>query len=333
MTREELVAKQQSGWKRLDKLVREAEQMRGAQGMAPAAISELAELYRGMASDLMRVRRDRLGADLERYLDNLASRAHNALYAGTAVGSTFSFRSLLREFPGAVRRNSRWFWLATFVFYVPAFIAGYAAYVDEGYALAVLSQEQLDAIATSYSTNVSEGRTIEANEQMTGFYVYNNIGIAFRCFATGILLGLGSLFYLLHNAVFMGVIEGHLARVGVWENLMAFTSTHGPWELTAIVMSAAAGMQMGWSLVITHGRTRLGNLQAHGLELLRQLFGVTLFLSIAAMLEAWYSPSSLSYTVKYVSGGVGWVAVAAILLFGGRRLDLPPDVEALEARS
>ena len=218
------------------------------------------------------------------------------------------------------------------LFYIPGFIAAYAAYTDEGYALAVLSQEQLDAVEAMYKTNVSEGRSVSTNERMTGFYVYNNIGIAFRCFATGILFGLGPLYYLLYNGLMMGVVEGHLARVGVWENLMAFTATHSSWELTAIVISGAAGMQMGWSLVVTHGRTRLGNLQAHGLELLRQLAGVTLFLTIAAILEAWYSPSSLSYTVKYISGAVGWMLVAGLLLGFGRRRTLPEDVQALRGR-
>lgn len=333
MTREELVKKRQGAWKKLESLVRDAERIRGAHGMEPQAVAELAELYRGMASDLMRVRRDRLGADIERYLDTLASRAHNALYAGTAVGSRFKLRSLLMDFPSAVRRNARAFWLATLLLYVPAFIAGYAAYVDENYALAVLSQDQLELFEMMYQTDVSEGRSLMASEQMTGFYVYNNIGIAFRCFATGILFGLGPLYYLLYNGLVIGVIEGHLARVGVWHNLMAFTATHSPWELTAVVISGAAGLQMGWSLVITRGRTRLGNLQAHGLELLRQVTGVTVFLSIAAVLEAWYSPSSLSYTVKYISGGVGWVLVAGILVAHGRGRAEPDDVKRLRERS
>ncbi len=329
MTREELVAKRQADWQKLEQRVAEAESLRGATGMPPQDIAELAELYRGMAPDLMRVRRDRLGADLERYLDTLASRAHNALYAGTSVGAQFQPHSLLFDFPGAVRRNAAWFWLATFLFYFPAVIAGFAAYSDENYALAVLSQEQLDMMEAMYSKEIGVDRTLAQNEAMTGFYVWNNIGIAFRCFATGILFGLGPVFYLLYNGLFMGVIEGHLARLGLWQNLMAFTATHSPWELTAIVISGAAGLQMGWSLVYTNGRTRLGNLQANGLELLRQVTGAFAFLLIAAVIEAWYSPSPLPYIVKYISGGIGWMVVAGILLFAGRHRPLPKDVKVL----
>ncbi|MEM7676853.1 MAG: stage II sporulation protein M [Myxococcota bacterium] len=333
MNREELVDQRNQDWQRLEALVKKAERIRAMRAMAPTDISRLAELYRGMAGDLMRVRRDRLGADLERYLDNLANRAHNTLYAGTSVGGRFTLTGLLLDFPGAVRRNHRWFWVATALFYIPMFLAGYAAYLEESYALAILPPEQLEAVQQMYAQDVSQGRSIDQNELMTGYYVRNNIGIAFRCFATGILFGLGPIFYLMHNGLFMGVVEGHLARVGLWHNLMAFTATHSPWELTAIVLSGAAGLQMGWSMVITKGRTRIGNLQAHGFELLRQIAGVTVFLTIAALIEAWYSPSTLPYSVKYASGAVGWLLVVFLLWRYGRRRALPDDVKRLRGES
>ena len=40
------------------------------------------------------------------------------------------------------------------------------------------------------------------------FYVYNNVGIALRCFALGIFGGLGSAFYLVQNGLSIGAILG-----------------------------------------------------------------------------------------------------------------------------
>ena len=125
------------------------------------------------------------------------------------------------------------------------------------------------------------------------------------------------------------MVLGHLARTGFGPNIFSFISSHGPWELTAIAISGAAGLQMGWALIATHGRTRLGNLQAHGLELLRQVAGAAAFLTIAAILEAWYSPSGLPNEVKYITGAIGWVAVFSIIGFMGRRRPTPPDVKEL----
>lgn len=328
MTREELVRSRQEGWKRLESLLRLAEQPSGARRLGPEGVSELSELYRSLAADLMRTRRDRLGADIERHLDALASRVHNTLYAGTNSPDRFQLRTLILDFPGALRRNMRFFLLACGLFFGPLLVAGFAAYSDEAYALAVLSAPQLDSMEAMYA-EAHTGRGAGSSTGMTGFYVFNNVGIAFRCFATGVLFGLGPIFFLLYNGLVIGVALGHVARSGYGENIFSFISTHGPWELTAIAISGAAGLQMGYTLVRTHGRTRLGNLQAHGLELLRQVAGAAAFLLLAAVLEAWYSPSGLPPQVKYFSGLVGWVAVLGIIAWAGRRRPIPEDVRAL----
>ena len=333
MTRDELVRQRGQQWKRLVELLRDAEQVSGAKRLGPAGISELATLYRSLASDLMRVRRDKLGADLERHLDNLASRAHNVLYAGTSVAAGMRVHTLLLDFAPALRRNLRFFLLACFLFFGPGLVAGTAAYTDEAYALAVLSAGQLESMEQMHSKGHKDGRAADASAGMTGFYVFNNVGIAFRCFATGILFGLGPIFFLLYNGLTIGVVLGHLARAGQGENIFSFISTHGPWELTAIVISGAAGLQMGYALVSTHGRTRIGNLRAHVLELLRQVAGAAVFLLIAAVLEAWYSPSSLPPMVKYISGLMGWVLVFGIIARAGRHRPIPEDVKILRRES
>ncbi|MCK6549361.1 stage II sporulation protein M [Myxococcota bacterium] len=330
MTREELVKLREKSWARLSETLMLAEGTQGVERLGPQGIQELAQLYRGLASDLMRVRRDKLGADLERHLDNLASRAHNALYAGSSVGNRFSIGSLFTDFPGALRRNMRFFLLACVLFFGSTGLAGWASYADETYALAVLSPAHLARMEEMHSKGHKEGREGNTNAAMTGFYVNNNVGIAFRCFATGVLFGLGPLFFLLYNGIVSGVVVGHLARTGYGENIFSFVSSHAPWELTAIVIAGAAGIQMGWAMVSTRGRTRLGNLQAHGLELLRQVAGTAAFLLLAAVIEGWYSPSSLPVEVKYVTGLVGWVLVAVIIFAAGRDRPVPADVLALE---
>ena len=83
-------------------------------------------------------------------------------------------------------------------------------------------------------------------------------------------------------------------------------------------------------MVITDGRTRLGSLQVHGLELLRQVGGAAAFLLLAALLEAWVSPSSLSISLKYGLGAVGWLLVTVIIVGWGRDRAPPEDVIRLQ---
>lgn len=330
-TRSELMQARQPSWRRLEALLGRAESLRGASRLRPGEIAELGELYRALASDLMTARRDRLGADLERYLDGLAARAHNALHAGARrAGKEGRMLDLLWDFPGAVRRNAKAFALAFALFFGPALVTGLGTYGSESFAARLLGADQMRTFETMYA-EAPYGRASSVNAGMTGFYVWNNVGIAFRCFATGILFGLGSIWFLVSNGLFLGGVLGHLTRAGLGENIFTFISAHGPWELIAIVISGAAGLQMGLALVVTGGRTRLGSLQARGPELIRQVAGAAAFLVVAALLEAWVSPAALPMEAKLGLGAGGWVLVAGILALGGRRRPRPPDVAASSA--
>ena len=65
------------------------------------------------------------------------------------------------------------------------------------------------------------------------------------------LFGLGSVFFLVYNGLTIGAVAGLVTAAGHGKNLLTFTCTHGAFELTAIVISATAGMVMGYALVDT----------------------------------------------------------------------------------
>src|SRR4029079_11181756 len=121
--------------------------------------------------------------------------------------------------------------------------------------------------------------------------VWNNIGIAFRCFATGVLFGLGSVLFLVYNGLTIGAVAGLVTAAGHGKNLLTFTCTHGAFELTAIVISATAGMVMGYALVDTGRPTRLGSPLSRRRALDRLGMGAALMLLVAAGIEGFWSPS------------------------------------------
>jgi uncharacterized membrane protein SpoIIM required for sporulation len=154
---------------------------------------------------------------------------------------------------------------------------------------------------------------------MAGFYVHNNVGIAFRCFATGILFGAGSLFFLVYNGLVIGTVAGYVTQAGHGGNILTFMSGHAPFELTAIVISGAAGLRMGYSLIATEGLTRFASLRRAAPEIARLVVGAAVMLVIAALIEGFWSPSSIPATIKWVFSGVGWLFVITYLGFAGRR--------------
>jgi uncharacterized membrane protein SpoIIM required for sporulation len=132
------------------------------------------------------------------------------------------------------------------------------------------------------------------------------------------LFGLGSIFFLVYNGLVTGTVVGYVERSGHAENILTFMCGHSPFELTAIIIAGGAGMRMGYALLGTSGRTRLGALRAVADDLISLILGAAFFLLIAALVEGWWSPSSLPSPIKWGFSALMTVLVAAFLLFYGR---------------
>lgn len=283
----------------------------------PQEISKIALLYRELCTDRMRAERLALGPSTLHYLDSLISRAHAALYDSKPSRVTRWWTYLGRDFPRAFRANRKIFGVACALFFIPYVLTLLQTYASPEAASAILPIEMLEQMAEAYSRE-PRGRTGGQNAAMAGFYVYNNVGIAFRCFATGIVFGLGSAFFLIYNGAITGAVTGHVIRSGGGLNILTFVAGHAPLELTAIVIAGAAGLQMGQALVVTQGQTRLGSLWRERRGIVAQVVGAMVMLLMAAAVEGFWSPSSQSGQVKWAVGGTMLVIVASFLTFAGR---------------
>jgi uncharacterized membrane protein SpoIIM required for sporulation len=112
---------------------------------------------------------------------------------------------------------------------------------------------------------------------------------------------------------------GHVIRVGGGPNILTFVCGHAPLELAAIVISGAAGLQMGQALVVTNGRTRLGSLWACREKILVQILGAALMLLAAAAIEGFWSPSPAPAKLKWAMGSLLLLLVVIYLGLAGRR--------------
>lgn len=281
-----------------------------------AAWSALSAGYRAVVADLSRARGVDMPDDVVAYLDGLAGRAHNRLY-GTRPRATADPLGFLRdEVPAQVRASWPWVLTSAVLFFGPWMVGMAGAMTTEDFARDVFGAEALRQWEQMYELPTDD-RPLGESLTMTAFYVLNNVGIAFRCFATGLLGGLGSAFFLVTNGLFIGTVFGHLIHTGRGANLLGFVAPHAAWELLAIVLAGAAGLRMGGALIATEGRTRLGSLRAHAPEVYRLVAGASAMLLVAALLEGMFSASPLPMGLKVAFGALQIVAVVAWLGLSG----------------
>lgn len=314
-TQDEFVAARQRLWSELDGLLIGDKELHR---LAPTSISKAASLYRIVCADLMHSRSVGYTTDLVSYLDGLAARAHNALYGARPYRLHALWDLVVRDFPRTLRRRWKFFALAWALFLIPCLVGLFGAMHSQEFAEGVLSPEQLSMMAEMYREGFNEGRDEGTDAMMAGFYVWNNVGIAFRCFATGILWGIGSLFFLVYNGLTIGTTTGWVIRAGHGQNILTFMCGHGPFELTAIIIAGGAGLQMGYALVDTRGMTRVGSLRSQAHELGHLVVGAAVMLVIAAGLEGFWSPSSLPMPVKWAASAIFTVLVTLFLALAGR---------------
>ena len=312
----EFVAARKQAWDELDGLLSSG---KGLRKLPPASIARAASIYRAVSSDLMRAESAGYSPDVIALLDGLAARAHNTLYSAPPYRMRAVWELIAADFPRTLRRHARFFGLAVALFVLPGLVGFVGALRSRAFALRLLPADTVEQMEKGYAEGFNKGRGEGTDTAMTGFYVYNNVGIAFRCFATGILFGLGSVFFLVYNGLTIGAVGGLVTAAGHGGNLLTFVSSHGAFELTAIVISGAAGMVTGYALIDTGGRTRFGSLRRRSGDIARLVLGAACMLLIAAGLEGFWSPSPVPAPIKLTVAAALWVLVMVYLVFAGRR--------------
>jgi uncharacterized membrane protein SpoIIM required for sporulation len=228
---------------------------------------------------------------------------------------------VVSEFPRLLRANAAYFWLALALFVIPGAVSGTIVAIDPSQVGRIMPGAYQEQFENMYSKSISDHGGEVADETraaMAGFYVHNNVGIAFKCFALGSFAGIGTMVVLVYNSIFLGTITGFLVGRGHSYNFFEFVVGHGSFELTAIVVSGAAGLVLGHAMVHPGRQTRRDALRERGLVSVKLALGAGVMLCLAAIIEAFWSPSSASFTVKMVVGAVLWVIVVLYLSRAGR---------------
>lgn len=222
--------------------------------------------------------------------------------------------------PSHLREMRAYIIWAHFVFYGLAVLSyGLVVYQPE-LIYHVISSQQVASIEWMYdptSEHYGKERPSDGDFEMFGYYILNNISIAFQCFVGGVLIGFGALYFLLFNAIYLSAIAGHIVNINYSSTFFSFVITHGAFELTAIVLSAAAGFVVGKHLLMPGSLSRAESLRLGGKRSYPILFLAFLMLVVAAFLEAFWSSSRfIPNEIKYGVGGICWLFVLSFIFWG-----------------
>jgi uncharacterized membrane protein SpoIIM required for sporulation len=279
-------------------------------------------MFRELTQDLNAARAHGFDPAIIERLNLLVNEGNQLLYGGYGWSLREPVRFICRTFPQKVRSQWRGITAGLLLFYGLAFFFTVLTTRFPDLVYEILPESQVSGLEAMYDPAGEHfliPRDAGSDADMFGFYIYNNISIAFRTFAGGIIAGIGSLFFLCFNAVFLGTAAGHIINRGLGETFFPFIIGHSSFELTAIVFSAQAGLTLGYRLFVTRGLSRGTSLRRAGKDALPIISGSALLLVLAAVIEAfWSSRHQLPLALRYGAGAAGWILLLCYFLFAGR---------------
>lgn len=289
-----------------------------------AALASFASRYRRLCHFHALAKDRHYSSHLVDKLGDLVVRGHQQLYRRKQPLAQQFIGFIVAGFPQLVREYQTYVWWATAFLYVPGLLIYLAILWQPDLVYTVTSPVQVSSFESMYdpqNRTLGSARESATNVQMFGFYISNNIGVSFRTFASGILFGVGSIFFLIYNGLLMGAVAGHLTNVGFTETFFTFVVGHGSFELTAICISGAAGLLLGHALLAPGNLSRVESLKRAAAVAIKLVYGVIIMLVIAAFIEAfWSSNNILLPWQKYTAGGILWAVVIGYFVFSGRNL-------------
>ncbi len=281
------------------------------------AVSRFASLYRAACADLALAESYQLPPNTVDYLHRLVARAHSQLYRSRRFQWRNWSKAIFEDTPQLIF-NDPCIHLVTVMFWGLFLMAAFLAYdnsVWPGFAESVVGEEQLDAMQEMYTG--FDGRGFGSNSAMMGFYVQHNASIGLSCFVKMLFI-LPGLIELTFNAVQLGTIFGYMFRPDLGDasaNFQNFVTAHGPFELTAIILSAGAGLKIGLSWLMTNGLSRKDSLIKTSRETLPIAMCAVILFIFAAMIEGFISPTSNDLMPWWIKGSVAVTSSCMLMVY------------------
>lgn len=254
------------------------------------------------------------------HLQQLVQRGHHILYKHRTHLGQKIIHFILFDFPQSIRQEKNLVISASLIFYGISLITALITLYFPDFIYFFMSPDELEQFEHMYDPAAeSVGRSADIDWFMFAYYIKNNIGIAFQMFAGGIIFGLGTLIYLIYNAFYMGAIAAHISSYGYGQTFWTFVIGHSAFELTAIIIAAAAGLKIGLALLMPKRKTRLEALRSAAKSSIQLVLGAFLMLIIAAFIESYWSSMNNANNLKVIVGALLWLAVLSYFMFAGRR--------------
>lgn len=249
---------------------------------------EMAAQFTHLVDDLAYAKTFYPTSNTTRYLNGLGANLYLSIYRNRREPNNRLITFWTRELPLIVHRHHRILLFAFLFFAVFVAFGAFSQAYDQTFVRAILGDGYVDMT----EQNIARGDPFGVYKDGDSLYMfvriaYNNIRVSMYCFMLGIVLSLGTLYFLLSNGVMLGAFEYMFFQHGVGGQSILVIFIHGTLEISAIVISGAAGMVMGNSFLFPGTLTRMQSLKRGAKDGAKMVVALIPIFLVAAFFESY----------------------------------------------
>ncbi|MBR4925818.1 MAG: stage II sporulation protein M [Prevotella sp.] len=207
---------------------------------------EMAEAYTELTADLAFAQTHYRKSRITVYLNDLASALHNTIYRNKKEKWTRIFTYWTHEVP-LTMYDARKELLASFlVFLFFSFVGVLSQLNDPDFCRLILG----DAYVDMTLENIENGAPMAvynttSETPMFLMITLNNVMVSFMAFVAGIFACVGTGYLLMQNGIMLGSFQAFFFTKGLFVESALAIWLHGTLEISAIIISGAAGFALG----------------------------------------------------------------------------------------
>lgn len=283
----------------------------------PEILHRLLFLYQTACGHLS-ISRTRYGStSTSEYLNNLVTRAHQAVYISKPKSISGIIRFFVHTFTGLIKKEALLLLISTGFFVFGFLFSFFFTLYRADYALSFVPAEYAEVISGGVSEGVGEAADINAPVASVAIFT-NNIQVGITAFAFGITFGIGTVVVLVKNGMLLGTLAALAVHSGSSYMFWSLILPHGVPELFCIFVCGAAGLLIARSILFPGLLSRRRSFIAGGKKALQLFLGTLPLFILAGLTEGYFTPLPINAIWKYTGAAVWSILLIAYMFFGRR---------------
>lgn len=247
---------------------------------------ELASNFTQLVDDLAYAKTFYPSGKVTGFINSKASKIYLDVYKNRKEESNRLVTFWKYDLPLTIRKHHRTV-LFTFIFFCIFFSIGFfTASRDEMVAHSVLGSDYIEQTHENIKNGNPFGIYENGNSLLTWLGIMvNNIAVALRMFASGILFGIPCLYDLAQTGIMVGVFDQIFAEKGLGVDFWLVVFVHGTLEISAIILAGAAGVILGKSYLFPGTARRIDSFKQGAKDGVKIIIGLLPVFALAAFFE------------------------------------------------